>query len=276
MTSSPPPKHEMRLADAVDGLRGIAAESVDLIVTDPPYESLEKWRNMGTTTRLAKSKQSSNEWFPTVPNSYFKPFFAECHRVLTRDTHMYVMCDEDTADALKPMIRAAGFSLRKSVIWHKVGKLEHVSCPRCGTHVTERHAPGAPGMGYPYRSSYEFVLLAEKGKRSPPDDKSVRNFQDVVDVPWIKGGDAYPTEKPVTLNEILIKQSSFPGDLVLDPFAGSGSCGEAAFNLGRGFLGFDVKQEALDHFERRRQGWTYEDHAEAPAVTGGLFDLLGD
>jgi len=269
-------KHEMRLTDAMAGLRELDAESISLIVTDPPYSSLEKWRNMGTTTRLAKSKQSSNEWFPTVPNSYFGPFFAECYRVLARDSHMYVMCDEETADALKPMIRDAGFGLRKSVIWHKVGKIEPVTCPRCGTLVTERHAPGAPGMGYPYRSSYEFVLLAEKGKRSPPEDKSVRNFQDVVDVQWIKGGDAYPTEKPVRLNEILIAQSSLPGDLVVDPFSGSGSCGEAAFNLGRSFLGFDVKQEALDYFEHRRQGWRYEDGAEAPPVTGGIFDLLGE
>lgn len=266
----------MRLVDdAMTAMRVLEAESVGLIVTDPPYESLEKWRNMGTTTRLTKSKQSSNAWFPTVPNSYFKEFFVECYRVLDRDSHMYIMCDEETADALKPMIRDAGFGLRKSVIWHKVGKLESVACPRCGAHVTERHAPGAPGMGYPYRSSYEFVLLAEKGKRLPPADKSVRNFQDIADVPWIKGNDAYPTEKPVRLNEILIAQSSAPGDLVLDPFAGSGSCGEAAFNLGRRFLGFDVKQEALDHFERRRQGWHYEEHADAPAQTGGIFDLLG-
>lgn len=262
--------------DAMNGLASLADKSVDLIVTDPPYASLEKWRDMGTTTRLSKSTASSNEWFPTVPNSYFPAFFRECYRVLKTGTHLYVMCDEETADALKPMIVEARFTLRKSVIWHKVGKVEKVACPNCGAHVTERHRPGQPGMGYPYRSSYEFVLLAQKGKRKPPDDRSVRNFfRDVAEVPWIKDPKAYPTEKPVELLERLIKQSSHEGDLVVDPFAGSGSCGEAAFNLGRNFLGFDVEQRALDHFERRKQHWTYTDPEEAPALTGGIFDLLG-
>jgi|GEM_PF-1396504 len=268
--------HEMRLKDALTGLREMGDGSANLIVTDPPYESLERWRDMGTTTRLKKSKMSNNPWFPTVPNDYFVPFFVECYRVLASNTHMYVMCDEETSEALRPMIRAAGFSLRKSLIWHKVGKLEKVSCPRCGTHVCDRRAPGTPGMGYPYRSAYEMILLAEKGKRKPPEDRSVRNVLEEgwIDEAWIKSQDAYPTEKPVALCLPLIRISSEKGDLVLDPFAGSGSAGEAAFELGRDFLGFDVQQEALDRFEERRQHWTYENPEEAPKVTGGILDFL--
>lgn len=264
--------HEMRLTDAMDGLRSLAADSVDLVITDPPYESLERWRDMGTTTRLKQSKMSSNEWFPTVPNSYFPAFFAECYRVLRKGTDCYVMCDEETGDILKPMLRAAGFGLRKSLIWHKVGKREKVSCPNCGAHVTDRHTPGTPGMGYPYRSVYEFILHARKGKRPMPEDKSVRNL---LPIPWIKHGDAYPTEKPTELCEVMIRQSSAEGDVVLDPFAGSGSCGEAAFNLGRNFMGFDVEQKALDRFEQRRQHWIYEKAEEAPPVTGGILDMFG-
>lgn len=267
---------EINLVDALTGLRSLESGSVDLIVTDPPYASLEKWREMGTTTRLSKSTMSSNDWFPTIPNSYFPDFFAECYRVLATGTHLYVMCDEETADVLKPMIKTAAFDLRKSVIWHKVGKLEKVNCPNCGAHVMDRHRRGAPGMGYPYRSTYEFILLAQKGKRKPPEDRSVRNFfDDIAEVPWLKKSGLYPTEKPVSLCERLIKQSSIEGDLVLDPFAGSGSCGEAAFNLRRRFLGFDVEQKAYDYFERRKQHWIYEEGQEAPPLTGGIFDLLG-
>lgn len=268
--------HEIKLIDAIAGLRELGNNSVHLIATDPAYSSLNKWREMGTTTRLAHSKQSSNDWFPTVPYSYFPDFFAECYRVLDADRYMYVLCDEETSDEVKPMIKAAGFHLRKSIIWHKVGKLEHVNCPRCGTQVTERHSKGTPGMGYPFRSSYEFVLLAEKGHRKAPDDKSVRNFLDVVDVHWIKGENAYPTEKPVELLEILIKQASDEGDLVLDPFAGSGSCGEAAFNLRRDFLGFDVEQKSLDFFKTRKEAWLYTDREEeGPKIEGGIFDMFG-
>lgn len=269
--------HEIRLTDAMIGLQGLDSDSVDLIVTDPPYSSLEKWREMGTTTRLAKSAMSSNEWFPTVSNDYFPDFFAQCYRVLKKGTHLYVMCDEETADVLKPMLVEAGFNLRKSVIWHKVGKLERISCPNCGTHVGDRHRPGVPGMGYPYRSSYEFILLAQKGKRKPPEDRGVRNFfNDVAEIEWIKNSEAYPTEKPVELCERLIRQSSSEGELVLDPFAGSGSCGEAAYHLRRNFLGFDVEQRSLDYFERRRQHWVYAEPQEAPAMTGGIFDVFGE
>ncbi len=267
-------KHEIKLIDAVEGLRELATGSVQLIDTDPAYESLEKWRKMGTTTRLKQSAQSSNEWFPTVPNDYFTEFFQECYRVLENDHYMFVHCDEETSDIIKPVIREAGFKLRKSVIWHKVGKRQPVNCPRCGTHVLDQHAAGTPGMGYPFRSSYEFVLHAEKGHRRIADDRKVRNFLEIVDVEWIKNSDAYPTEKPVELLEILLRQGSNPGDLVLDPFAGSGSCGEAAFNLRRNFLGFDVQQKALDHFARRREAWLYvEDDPETPEMTGGIFDL---
>jgi len=263
--------HEIELATALDGLRGLLTKSVDLILTDPPYDTVEKWREMGTTTRLKKSKQSSNEWFPTVNFDYLRQVFIECYRVLKNGTHMYVMCNEEAADALKPILREIGFEIGKSLIWHKVGKLEKIACPNCGAFVCEQHTPGTPGMGYPYRSDYEMVLLAMKGKRKPPEDKSIRN---VLRIPWIKRSDAYPTEKPPELCEIMIKQSSFEGDLVVDPFAGSGSCGEAAFNLKRDFLGFDVEQAALDYFRKRKEGWTYEKPEEAPAITGGIFDLL--
>jgi site-specific DNA-methyltransferase (adenine-specific) len=268
--------HEMRMVDALAGLRGLDDESVDLVVTDPPYDTLEKWREMGTTTRLKQSSMSSNEWFPTVDFDYLRRTFTECHRVMRRGTDCYVMCDEETGDALKPILREIGFELRKSLIWHKVGKREKVSCPNCGAHVCDRHTKGTPGMGYPYRSVYEMVLLARKGKRKLPEDKSVRNFLEVLPVPWIKHGDAYPTEKPVGLCEILIRQSSDEGELVLDPFAGSGSCGEAAFNLRRNFLGFDVEQRAIDYFHERRQGWVYDDPADAPKMTGGILDMFGD
>jgi len=264
--------HELRQVDALEGMRELDDDSVDLILTDPPYNTLEKHREVGTTTRLTDSKMSSNEWFPTQDFDYLFDVFRECHRVLRRPGHFYVMCDEETADVLKPGLKDIGFAQRKSLIWEKVGRLESVSCPNCGAHVTERHRPGTPGMSYPWRSCYEMILFFEKGHRKAAEDRSQRN---VLRLPWIKRTGAYPTEKPVELLERIISQSSLEGDLVLDPFAGSGSCGEAAFNLRRNFLGFDVADKAVQHFHERRQHWIYEDPAEAPPVTGGILDMFG-
>ena len=95
------------------------------------------------------------------------------------------------------------------------------------------------GMGYHYRARYEFVLFFEKGKRRLAD----LGTADVLPVPRIRGG--YPAEKPSELFEILIRQSSGDGDLVVDPFMGSGSVGVAALKLGRRFVGNDISADSL-------------------------------
>ena len=76
------PIFELAALDAVQWLRVLPAESVDLVVTDPAYESLEKHRAIGTTTRLTHSKSSSNDWFRVFPNARFGELFDEVFRVL--------------------------------------------------------------------------------------------------------------------------------------------------------------------------------------------------
>jgi site-specific DNA-methyltransferase (adenine-specific) len=66
---------------------------------------------------------------------------------------------------------------------------------------------------------------------------------DVLSVPRIRGG--YPAEKPAALSQILIGQSSVEGDLIVDPFMGSGSSGVAALTLGRRYAGNDVSDDSL-------------------------------
>src|SRR5215510_15794857 len=91
------PLFDLSVLDAVEWLRAQPAQSIDLIVTDPAYESLEKHRAVGTTTRLKHSKGSSNDWFTVFPNARFGELFAEAFRVLTRNTHLYLFCDAETA-----------------------------------------------------------------------------------------------------------------------------------------------------------------------------------
>src|SRR5918912_3630642 len=82
--------------DAVAWLHQLPAGSVDLVITDPPYESLEKHRAIGTTTRLKHSKASSNDWFSIFPNSRFPDLFRELYRVLRKNSHLYLFCDPET------------------------------------------------------------------------------------------------------------------------------------------------------------------------------------
>jgi len=217
------PRFQLAQVDAVAWLRALPAGSADLLVTDPAYESLEKHRAVGTTTRLKHSKASSNDWFTIFPNARFPDFFAAAFRALKRNAHLYVFCDAETMFVAKPMGEAAGFRFWKPLIWDK----------------------RTIGMGYHYRARYETILFFEKGKRRLND----LGVPDVIEVPRVRNG--YPTEKPVGVGEVLVGQSSAPGDLVIDPFMGSGAFGVAAVQLGRDFAGTDTSVEAHSVARRR-------------------------
>ena len=208
---------ELFTQDAVGWLRDLPAESVDLLITDPAYESLEKHRAIGTTTRLKHSKSSSNDWFKIFPNARFFELFEQVYRVLKRDSHFYLLCDAETMFVAKPEAERAGFKFWKPLVWDK----------------------RSIGMGYHYRARYELILFFEKGKRRLND----LGIADIIAVPRIRGG--YPAEKPTEVAEVLIGQSSEKGDVVADPFMGSGSVGVASARLGRRFLGNDLNPEAV-------------------------------
>ncbi len=217
------PRFSLARADAVEWLRSLGDGSADLVITDPAYESLEKHRAVGTTTRLKRSKASSNEWFEIFPNSRFPELFAEIYRVLDDDSHFYLFCDAETMFVAKPIAESVGFKFWKPIVFDKV-------------HI---------GMGYHYRSRYELILFFEKGKRKLSD----LSVPDILRFARIRGG--YPAEKPSAVSEVLVRQSSEPGERVIDPFFGSGSVGVAAVGLGRHFAGSDVCAEAVSVAEQR-------------------------
>ncbi|AYO21687.1 site-specific DNA-methyltransferase [Vibrio owensii] len=209
--------------DAVSWLKTLDSESIDLIVTDPPYESLEKHRAKGTTTRLKVSKSSSNQWFSIFPNDRFEELLEEIYRVLKKNSHFYLFCDQETMFVVKPIAEKAGFKFWKPIVWDKM----------------------AIGMGYHYRARYEFILFFEKGKRKLND----LGVPDVLQAKRVWKG--YPTEKPVDLIQTLIEQSSTRGELVVDPFFGSGATLVAANSLDRKWAGTDISEAAHEHFSKR-------------------------
>jgi site-specific DNA-methyltransferase (adenine-specific) len=247
----PPIPFELFTQDAVTWLASLPGESVDLLITDPAYESLEKHRAIGTTTRLKHSKASSNDWFKIFPNARFGELFREIYRVLRKDAHFYLLCDAETMFVAKPAAEQAGFKFWKPLVWDKA----------------------TIGMGYHYRARYEFILFFEKGKRRLND----LGIADIISVPRIRGG--YPAEKPAEVADVLIRQSSEPGNLVVDPFMGSGSVGIAALRLGRRFLGNDLNPEAVRIAAQRLREFGEgrvppEINAERPGDQPDLLDSI--
>lgn len=212
--------------DAITWLKTIESNSVDLVVTDPPYESLEKHRKIGTTTRLKNSKSSSNQWFEIFPNKRFEELISEIYRIMKKNSHFYLFCDQETMFVIKPIAESQGFKFWKPIVWDKV----------------------SIGMGYHYRARYEFILFFEKGKRKL-NNLSIPDI--LVEKRVWKG---YPTEKPVNLAKILIEQSSNEHDVVIDPFCGSGFVGQASELLNRNFRGNDLNIEAVELTKARING----------------------
>ena len=242
------PVFDLSVLDAVEWLRRLPDESVDLLVTDPAYESLEKHRAVGTTTRLKHSKASSNNWFNVFPNARFGELFEQVFRVLRRNTHFYLFCDAETMFIAKPAAEQAGFRFWKPLVWDKC----------------------TIGMGYHYRARYELILFFEKGKRRLND----LGVADVIAVPRVHRG--YPAEKPPAVSEVLIAQSSSPGEIVADPFMGSASVGVAAARLGRRFTGNDLNPEAVRlSAERLREFGACQVPAEAASSRPNLLELMG-
>lgn len=125
--------------------------------------------------------------------------------MLRRDRHAYVFADRRVAPLFEAAAREARFTVRGPLIWDKQ----------------------SIGPGFTWRPSFEFVLWLEKGSRTGRR----RDQGDVLRARRVRGG--YPTEKPLPVLRAIVDQASLPGEVVLDPFCGSGNVGKACRELGR-------------------------------------------
>jgi site-specific DNA-methyltransferase (adenine-specific) len=220
------------VSDAFELLASLPPESIDLVVTDPPYESLQIHRARGTTTRL------TTNWFTTVPDAKLPELLRLVYRVLRPDRHFYLFCDEVTADVIKQQqgiggLRqpnggrraSCGLTYWKELVWAKT--------TNDGTRIRG-------GTGYHYRAANERILFFEKGKRALFD----LGIPDVLMA--ARSGVVGPAVKPGAVVRTLIAQSSLPSELVLDPFCGSGVVGVEARMLARRFLLGDIDLAYLD------------------------------
>lgn len=226
----------------LDFLRSLPDESIDLVDTDVPYSSLELHRSKGTTTRLKASDGSSNEWFGTIPDSSLPELLAEFYRVLRPDRHCYLWVDEPTMDVIKAQQFARnpdGTYVRNKSGWYPCAS--GFKYHRHLTWVKTTKAGDAPrgGMGYHWRGAKELILFLEKGKRRLND----LGLTDVLLHP--RPDVDHGTPKPRETNEAIVINSSNLGEVVLDPFCGSGSAPAAAVKLGRRALGCDIDPKAI-------------------------------
>ena len=217
--------------DCLELMRDMGTESIDLIVTDPPYKVatggvpnetnnviLNKNRPKGILTehsQLIKIIPKFSDWVP------------ECYRVLKNGSHAYFMINSSNLIELANGIEKAGFKIHNILTWKK-------------NNCTPSQF---------YMKNCEFVIFCRKGKakyiNNIGDSKTVHEFNN------ISGKKVHPTEKPIELMKFYIENSSEENDAVLDPFMGSGSTGVACVNTFRNFIGFEIDENYFNIATKR-------------------------
>lgn len=194
------PRNQILPGDCISLMPTLAAKSVDFILTDPPY--LVNYASRDNRTVL-------NDRDP----SWLAPAFAAMHRVLKPDAFAISFYGWNKTDLFFAAWKRAGF--------------------RIGGHIVFRKRYASKSTFLQYRHESAYLLL--KGRPPLPAEP----LPDVIE--WTYTGNRlHPTQKSVDILEPLIKAFSKPGDLVLDPFAGSGSTCVAAQAVGRDYLGIEL------------------------------------
>lgn len=235
----------------------IPIESIDLIFADPPYNLSGnglKWKNKG----LGGDWFMVNEkWDKMTESEYLKftqEWLNECKRVLKPHGSIYISCTYHNIGELIITLKALSFTPRNIITWHKNNAMPSMT-KRSFTH------------------SCEYVLYFTKGKKwifnyfelkkINPDktkDGSEKQMRDLWIMPVCQGKErirdktgraAHPTQKPENLLERIILASSNKGDMVLDPFLGSGTTAFVAEKLGRKWIGIETDDKYIKVAEKR-------------------------
>jgi DNA modification methylase len=201
------------LGDCLAVLETLADESVDCIITDPPYGISYLSRSHSLPlTKIANDK--GNEAYKLLDNA-----LAIAWKKLKPDRHVFIFTNFQAYEYMAPIVRKY-FNLKGACVWVKNN----------GTRGDVKAT---------FSRAHEDIIHAQKGRRwlFGKRDFDVFQFKRVATQHM-----QHPTEKPVALLKYLIEKSTLPGEVVLDPFAGVGSTLVAAQQTGRIPVGIELER----------------------------------
>jgi len=190
--------HTLLLGDSLEWLKSLPAESVHCLLTDPPYgmDASDFGDNFAESHDYTDTPETFKHLVPVLAEESF--------RILKPNTHVYVFCNFEGYAFLESEFRRVGFSTwMQPLIWSKGNG-------------------NAPWIENGHKKTYECILFASKGKRPMTTVKP-----DVLTYPTVTDRD-HAAQKPVALIADLLARSINPGEIVIDPFCGSGTIFEAA------------------------------------------------
>ncbi len=237
--------YRLYLGDSLKVLRRVPAESIDLVFADPPYFL----SNGGVTCKGGKmvSVHKGNWDASKGVDEDFKfqaKWLRECQRVLKPNGSIFVCGTRHNIFSVGFAMQRMGYKLLNDIVWYKRNPPPNLAC-RYFTHTSETVLWAARDGKSKWTFNYQLMKRLNGGKQM----KSLWNILPPSKAEKAQG--KHPTQKPVELLERVVVSASNPGDLVLDPFCGSGTTGLAATRLGRRFVGIELDPEHADLATRR-------------------------
>jgi len=209
---------------ATDKLNQLEDDSVDCIVTDPPY-GIDYKSNRSSSKSLNQKLAGDQDDALQLLNDVL----TAAEPKLKDDAHCYIFCSWKTLPGMIQVVREH-FEVKSLLNW-------------------EKNNHGMGDLQGSYAEKYEYIIYATKGNRKLNYDTRPTNK---FEAPRVVGDkQTHPTEKPVQLLRKLITYSTIEGETVLDPFCGTGSTLEAAELEERNWFGVDVKEEYVSKAEAR-------------------------
>jgi site-specific DNA-methyltransferase (adenine-specific) len=237
-------KSKLYNVDCLEFMTDLPADSVDCIWTDPPY----LLSNDGITCVAGRMvKVNKGEWDRSrgvdLDHEFNRTWLAACHRILKPSGAIWVSGTLHVYLSVGMAMQQLGFRILNDIVWEKPAPPPNLGC-RCFTHSTEIllwATKAKKGSKDRHKFNYEAMKHENGGKQM----KSVWRFSTPSDDEKRFG--KHPTQKPLALIARCLRATTDPGDLVFDPFSGSGSTGVAALKLGRSFIGCeqDLKYASL-------------------------------
>ena len=200
--------------DCLEGMKRILDNSIDLIVTDPPY--LINYKSKGRKDKEHRFKKvilnDDNE-------DLIKDYIKECYRILKDDTAMYMFCSAAKVDFFKTELEKY-FTMKNMIIWEK-----------------DNHTAG--DLESMFGRKYEIVFLVNKGIKK----FNGKRLGDVWKFKRVLGDkQVHQNQKPIELIEQCIEKHSDENDIIFDGFMGSGTTAVAAMNTNRRYIGFELDE----------------------------------
>ncbi|GAB4279788.1 MAG: site-specific DNA-methyltransferase [Coriobacteriia bacterium] len=233
--------------DALEALRNIPSDTVDCIYADPPYFLSNGGISCSNGKMVSVNK---GDWDrsegPEANFEWNKTWLSECRRVLKKDGTIWVSGTLHNIYGVGYAMQLLGYRILNDIAWIKPNAAPNLSC-RYFTHSHETVIWAAKSEKSRHKFSYAEMKLENGGKQ-------MRSFWTFTTPRKCeKKHGKHPTQKPEALIDRIIRASTDVGDLVLDPFVGSGTTCVVATRLGRRCIGIDNSPEFLEIAQKRLQ-----------------------